>query len=229
MCQTLGQGLAPSEQSRQRSLCPIGEDRQSRQIRHREKYMWYQMKKRAIEKDKARKGERVCGWMGAVVENFKEKVTAEQLTPTHLSGPPWAPGLRERSLFPVPVSPLLPLPLHSSLVQLLCEIVFPARLNFPKPGALSSHLPLYSWHLRLGLACERHFMNIYWVNRWVKIGHYLENVLTSHQLEPIDPNMSYWAASRGCLFSYLLGGKYKWYTDSSAVAPIGKLGKQSIK
>lgn len=99
MCQTLGQGLAPSEQNRQRSLCSIGEDRQSRQIRHREKYMWYQMKKRAIEKDKARKGERVCGWMGAVVENFKEKVTAEQLSPTHLSGPPWTPGLREQSLF----------------------------------------------------------------------------------------------------------------------------------
>lgn len=46
------------------------------------------MKTRAVEKNKAGKEEVVSVGVGAVVEHFNEKVTADQLTPTPPSGPP---------------------------------------------------------------------------------------------------------------------------------------------
>lgn len=71
------------------------------------------MKKRSAEKNKAGKEEVVSMWVGAVVANFKEKVTAGQLTATPPSGPLRTPRLREHSLLRVSRACVLPLSLRS--------------------------------------------------------------------------------------------------------------------
>lgn len=52
-------------------------------------YTLCQVKKRAIEKNNAERGNRgVCVGGGSVVTNFKDKVTADHLTPARPPGPP---------------------------------------------------------------------------------------------------------------------------------------------